>query len=255
MAHHIKVLQNGAVPFADLVEVDIRTSINFNVMVLNCCRLTLETESAESEAKEYLLGCVLRNPEEEEEYDPKDSDDWDPRVEQPNMVEGKYKEEVEQDSMIIRCKFDSTTGKFVYDYKATACYIQHEAVQSLGAFPPDGWLVGVQPKDMLIIRNYKLVYKDDIIKPENKIGYVFDPINNNKLKYWQEPLPFFDIDEYPFVMTSGNVSYNSINIVTGQLQAIAYGTSEAGHGQQPFCFMEEDEAWGLHFVTQCVNTN
>ena len=85
-------------------------------------------------------------------------------------------------------------------------------------------------------------------------GFVVDPIEKNVFKHYQQPLPFFDIEDYPFVMTSGNISYNSINVKELNNQAIAYGTSSAGFGQQPFCFMQEDGDWGIHFATQGVNT-
>ena len=59
MARHVKVMKLGENndPFESLVEVDIKTSINFNVMRLNCARLTLEPKQG---AKEYLVACVLR---------------------------------------------------------------------------------------------------------------------------------------------------------------------------------------------------
>ena len=44
-------------------------------------------------------------------------------------------------------------------------------------------------------------------------------------------VPFFDFDEYPFVVSSGLVNYSLVNVKTGKVQNFAYGKAQNYFGQ------------------------
>jgi len=90
-------------------------------------------------------------------------------------------------------------------------FIEEEKVNSICAFPPDGLLLSVDPANFLVVRNWEVIH------------FIKDPVQGNRSKNWQTMVPFFDIDEYPFCVSSGLVSYSLVNVKTGKLQTLANG--------------------------------
>ena len=104
----------------------------------------------------------------------------------------------------MKCRFDTLEGKFVCkNPQADAMLIKNERVESICAFAPDGLILSASPADLLVVRDYKVIH------------YVSDPDRGNIVKHWQAILPFFDIDECPFILSSGSASYNLVNVKSG----------------------------------------
>ena len=66
-------------------------------------------------------------------------------------------------------------------------------------------LVAIDPADMLLIHDWKVVR---IIQDQNP---------GNKDKCWISPIPGFDEETLPFLVCSGSQSFNLINVKTGFL--------------------------------------
>ena len=47
-----------------------------------------------------------------------------------------------------------------------------------------------------------------------------DPRSGNILKQWLCPMPGFDLEEVPFVLSSGSESFNIVNLKTYFMQAL-----------------------------------
>ena len=101
----------------------------------------------------------------------------------------------------MKCSFDSLAAKFVCkDPESNAMLIKNEYVKSICAFPPDGMIMHVSPTDLIVTRNWKVT------------KYIADPNSGNAFKFWLSILPVYDIDECPFVVSSGEVSFNLTNV-------------------------------------------
>lgn len=68
-------------------------------------------------------------------------------------------------------------------------------------------------QDLLIVVDWKVIYE---------IG---DNAPGNTEKFWHIPLPGFDIETFPFLMTSGKESYNLINVKDGTMFELVKGTA------------------------------
>ena len=66
---------------------------------------------------------------------------------------------------------------------------------------------------LLIVNNWKVIHA------------VKDEVAGNDQKSWQAPLPYFDADNFPFIMVSGMKSYNLCNVKTGKLFPMILGTA------------------------------
>jgi len=82
--------------------------------------------------------------------------------------------------------------------------IKNEYVKAVYAFSLNGLIVTLRI-DLLILRNWTV------------IQYIKDPVPANIEKCWLSIPPFFDTDEFPFIITSGRVSYNLVNLKSGQI--------------------------------------
>ena len=112
---------------------------------------------------------------------------------------------------------------------------------SICAFPPDGLLVAFGPADFMVVRNW------------NVTNIISDPVVGNRSKFFQAIPPFFDINNYPFVVSSGLVTYNLINVRTGKMQILIPGRAQNYFGQQGFCFSKQGNNWSMHFIAKTLN--
>ena len=60
-------------------------------------------------------------------------------------------------------------------------------------------------KNLLIVQDWKVIHE------------ISEPEPGNTEKFWQEPLPGFDLDYFPFLLTSGKESYNIVNVKDGHM--------------------------------------
>ena len=144
--------------------------------------------------------------------------------------------------MVMKCTFDAVNAKFVCKNPEThAMLFKNEYINSVCAFPPDGLLVSASGTDLIVVRNWKVT------------TYIQDLNFGNDQKEWQAMLPFFDIDKFPFIVSSGYVNYNFINVKSGQMQTLAHGSAANVQGQQAFCFDKQDNIWMMHFCSRNFN--
>ena len=68
-----------------------------------------------------------------------------------------------------------------------------------------------------------LVYSDDckcflIIHDWKVVHEIADSEAGNTSKVWQSPMPGFNVDYFPFLVSSGLEFYSLVNVTTGTLQ-------------------------------------
>ena len=80
---------------------------------------------------------------------------------------------------------------------------------------------------------------------------VIDEVSSgNGSKDWAQPLPYFDLEKFPFMMVTGKSNFSLLNIRTGKLEAIIKGSSQTSKGSQPAFFVKLKNGFELHFTTR-----
>ena len=73
-------------------------------------------------------------------------------------------------------------------------------------------IISIYPTDILIVHDWKI----------KKIIYKIEPGNFNK--HWLRPLPDFDLDKYPFLISSGREFYSLINVKTMRIEKFIHSS-------------------------------
>ena len=106
------------------------------------------------------------------------------------------------------CKFKCS------DYAANSILMKNEYVQSCTEFAPNNIIVFADLSQcLMVLKDWKVVHELSQMDP------------GNTEKFWQAPVPGFDVDDFPFVLCSGKVSYNLVNIKTGIMQPLIKGSA------------------------------
>ena len=103
-------------------------------------------------------------------------------------------------------------------------------------------LAFIQPTDLLVIDSWQVVYR------------IEDPSKTNIQKCWLAPLPDFDHESFPFVITSGAESYNIVNVKEGLMNPIVYSPGSHCVAQEAGFFVNEENGISLHFATSLTNS-
>ena len=78
--------------------------------------------------------------------------------------------------------------------------MKNELVVSLLEYARNKVIIHVSSRDLMILHDW------------NVIKQINDPSYSNTLKYWIKPLPGFDVQNFPFLICSGWMTFNIINI-------------------------------------------
>ena len=79
---------------------------------------------------------------------------------------------------------------------------------------------------------------------------VKDPFYKNINKNYIAALPGFDIQEFPFLLMSGDRSFNLLNVQNGHIEPFINAPNSVKDCQQAFCFTESKKGNRvLHFST------
>ena len=78
--------------------------------------------------------------------------------------------------------------------------IKDEYVCSILEYGIGQILLGTQHADLLLIKNWKFIAK------------ISDSNPNNFQKYWLAPIPFFNSETFPFIVSSGYETIDLINV-------------------------------------------
>ena len=60
-------------------------------------------------------------------------------------------------------------------------------------------------------------------------------------------MPGFNLKDFPFVVTSGMVSFNLINVNTANMETLINGSAGNHFGQQAFFFKEITDGFTMNF--------
>ena len=113
--------------------------------------------------------------------------------------------------------------------------------EGLCEFPPNGIILNNFPTELIILRDWKVT------------NVISDPVSGNSRKCWLETLPCFDYDKCPFLIASGNLTYNIVNLKTATMQILIQEAVPNWFGAQAWCFTKRYNKIEMHFCTRNFN--
>ena len=114
-------------------------------------------------------------------------------------------------SYLTKCTFDEEEVKFEYIDPENRYIFKNSMVEGLCEFP-NGVILDNFPDELIIMRDWKIT------------NIIVDPASGNSRKMWLELLPNFHNDKCPYVIVSGNLTYNIVNLKTGTMHVLVPGT-------------------------------
>ena len=102
--------------------------------------------------------------------------------------------------------------------------LKGEDVYSMLEFGRNQMLISVQLTDMLIVNNWKVMFR------------ITDSNPGNFQKCWLAPLPGFNFESFPFIVASGHETINLINVKEYSIQPLIQSSSRNVRSQQAAFF-------------------
>ena len=116
-------------------------------------------------------------------------------------------------SLLMKAELNFETLIFKCDYNEKAMLFKNEYFHSACEFDINCFLISVSNGSLLIVKNWEVTVSLDDSEP------------GNNEKYWLKPLPFFDSEKFPLLITSGRLSFNLVNIKTGKMDILIDGSA------------------------------
>ena len=144
-----------------------------------------------------------------------------------------------QNTWCMRWKLDEKDCTVApVDSKKEAIWFKTEAIQGLVEFAPNKLCFYGRQAHLFIVEDWKVMKKID------------DPDGKNINKYSFQVFPGFDLKNFPFIVSSGESSFNIINVSTGHMEVLIDAPTSALHAQTA-CFFRTDKLGQvtMHFPT------
>ena len=114
-----------------------------------------------------------------------------------------------EDSWIIKIEFDSDAKEFtLVEPSEDSILVKKETAASITEFARGSMLIAVFNLDLLVTKDWAVIHR------------ISAPDIGNIQKYEHVPLSDFDLDKFPFVLTSGWKQISIVNIATGTIQPL-----------------------------------
>jgi len=94
------------------------------------------------------------------------------------------------------------------DSKKEAIWFKKEAIQGICEYSPNKFCFYGRQAHLLIVEDWKVMRKID------------DPNPGNINKYCFMVFPGFDLKTFPFIVSSGESSFNLVNVSTGHMEVL-----------------------------------
>ena len=80
-----------------------------------------------------------------------------------------------------------------------------------------------------------------------------EPHVGNGQKFWIYPIPGFDVDTFPFVISSGWEMFKIINVKNGTMQVFIRTPCKYYTGQPGGFFLKEINGYSFHFAQEALD--
>jgi len=126
--------------------------------------------------------------------------------------------------------FNLDTLKFECDYANNSILCKYEYVQACKEYGPNSFCIFADMSQyLLIVQDWKVIHQITESDP------------GNTEKFWQHPLPGFDMEKFPFLISSGKESYNLVNVKDGTMQPLIKGTGYNSKAQPPAFIIDKGD--------------
>merc|ERR1712083_1110668 len=97
-------------------------------------------------------------------------------------------------------------------------------------------LITLNPKDILLVRDWEVIH------------FFEDPLAGNVKKFWISPLPGFDEDTFPFVLTSSWEAFTLLNIKTYHMEQLILASGRVFLRQEAAFFSPLKDGFTMTFA-------
>lgn len=122
-----------------------------------------------------------------------------------------------QNTWCMRWKLESDCTISPINPKTESIHFKTEAVQGCCEFAPGKMIFFARQEHLFVVHNWKVV------------GVIRDRDTKNINKYSITPFPGFDANTFPFVVTSGDSTFNLVNVKTGQMDVLINVSTTVQH--------------------------
>lgn len=154
------------------------------------------------------------------------------------MCDNIYEGNTMQNTWCMRWSLKPDATVHPVDSKKQSIFFKVEAIQGFCEYAPNRMCFYGRQEHLFIVHDWKVVRR------------INDANLQNINKYSINTFPGFDEEEFPFLATSGESTYNLVNVKTGHMEVLIRAATSALHAQ-PSCFFTRDSAntITMHFPT------
>lgn len=173
--------------------------VDLSISFFTTCRLSF---SAYEKSKEvvFMFACNINN-------DTTESHQYALKYEgqtTPEEWSCVIKADINMEEMCVRCK----------EHAANSALLKDEVVWSVFEYAPDCMLLSLAgTPDLLMVQHLK------------EVRVIADHDKGNLYKYWVAPLPGFDLETFPFLVSAGAKTFSLINIKERRLEKLINASS------------------------------
>ena len=150
-----------------------------------------------------------------------------------------YQGNTMQNTWCMRWKFDAAKLKVgPCDMKTQSLLFKTEAIQGACEYAKNQFIFYGRQEHLFLVKDWEVTRR------------INDPDSKNINKYSLSPLEGFDLDTFPFVVTSGESTFNLVNVRTGHMEVLIKAATSVLHAQTAIFYVQEgDGPVSAHFAT------
>lgn len=146
------------------------------------------------------------------------------------------------DYWLVKCKFNLQDLSIeLSNPTVNSVLLKKENVRAILEYALNKMLVHVSPKDLLIFHDWECV------------KLISEPSIGNIQKHWLCPFGDFDVESFPFVVTSGGESFSLVNVKTFHQQVFCDTQAKYVYCAQGSFFRKEKHGFSFHFANFFIN--
>lgn len=127
------------------------------------------------------------------------------------------------------------------DKKEESIMFRSEACQGICEYAPNRMAIYARPAHLFIVHDWQVIRR------------IEDADAKNQNKYAIERMPGFDDVTFPFLVCSGESSFNLFSIKDYYMEPLVNAATSAMHAQTAFFFDKENGSLTMHFTTTRAN--
>ena len=158
------------------------------------------------------------------------------------MCRNTYTGDSLSNTWIIRCRLDPSDNSLeAIDRYEESILFKTEACQGICEYAPNKMVMYGRPTHLFIVHNWQVIRK------------VQDADQKNQNKYAIDVMPGFDEQTFPFLVCSGESSFNIFSVKEDYMEPLVNAATSVMHAQTAFFFDQDKTGITMHFSTTRAN--